>query len=278
MSRYFFSSAGALALIGSLAHPAGGEVRQWQVGSGGLSWESQRLSATAVSFSTPEAIQLVGFKSQDNIIPQLQWLDEFPSGFVAEQAQAHVWDNISFKQPNLPIVDGDDTTSTGERFKRFGVSQEGTILFFDLGTRFPANKIIFFPRQTGQDDQGRPYQDDFIRGYGISVNDGRSFNQENAPIYSLLKREEFTRESLAEIRFPLQFVRYIRLEVTSPNPFELAEFQLFGTGFAPFRGGPIHYARGRGIETVVADLEDMAGRLGERFMPNPHWPNLKNAG
>ncbi|MBI2970595.1 MAG: enoyl-CoA hydratase/isomerase family protein [Gammaproteobacteria bacterium] len=53
---------------------------------------------------------------------------------------------------------------------------------------------------------------------------------------------------------------------------------IFGTGFAPFRGGPIHYARGRGIETVVADLEDMAGRLGERFMPNPHWQNLKNAG
>jgi hypothetical protein len=224
---------GALLLAIQTVQPAAGEVRQWSIGAGGLSWESQRLSATAIGFGTPGAIQLLSFKSDQDIIPQLQWVDGFPSGYVAEQSQARIWDNISLKEPNLPIVDGSDTSSTGNRFKRFGVSQQGTNIFFDLGTRFPVNRIAFFPRQTGQDDQGRPYRDDYIRGYEISVNGGKSFNQEDAPIYSLLKREEFTAKDYTEILFPLQFVRYIRLEITSANPFEIAEFQVFGNGFAP---------------------------------------------
>ena len=30
---------------------------------------------------------------------------------------------------------------------------------------------------------------------------------------------------------------------------------IFGTGFAPFRGGPLHYARARGVPAIVARLE-----------------------
>ncbi len=232
-ARVLEAVVGALLLASQTAQPVAGEVRQWSIGAEGLSWESQLLSATAIGFGTPGAIQLLSFKSEQDIIPQLQWVDGFPSGYVAEQAQARIWDNISLKQPNLPIVDGSDTSSTGDRFKRFGVSQQGTSIFFDLGTRFPVNKVAFFPRQEGQDDQGRPYRDDYIRGYEISVNGGKNFNQEDAPIYSLLKREEFTAEDYTEILFPLQFVRYIRLEITSANPFEIAAFQVFGTGFAP---------------------------------------------
>ncbi|MBS0374929.1 MAG: enoyl-CoA hydratase/isomerase family protein [Proteobacteria bacterium] len=50
---------------------------------------------------------------------------------------------------------------------------------------------------------------------------------------------------------------------------------IFGTGFAPFRGGPIHYARRRGIGEVVARLESLAGRYGPRFRPDPHWSTLR---
>lgn len=52
---------------------------------------------------------------------------------------------------------------------------------------------------------------------------------------------------------------------------------IFGTGFAPFRGGPMHYARQRGFEGIVADLDDLAARLGDRFKPNSHWQLLKAA-
>jgi 3-hydroxyacyl-CoA dehydrogenase/enoyl-CoA hydratase/3-hydroxybutyryl-CoA epimerase len=50
---------------------------------------------------------------------------------------------------------------------------------------------------------------------------------------------------------------------------------IFATGFAPFRGGPMHYARSRGIEDVRRELERLAQRHGERFRPDPGWDQLK---
>jgi 3-hydroxyacyl-CoA dehydrogenase / enoyl-CoA hydratase / 3-hydroxybutyryl-CoA epimerase len=50
---------------------------------------------------------------------------------------------------------------------------------------------------------------------------------------------------------------------------------IFGTGFAPFRGGPVHYARTRGIDEVVAALERLAGTYGDRFRPDEGWARLK---
>jgi 3-hydroxyacyl-CoA dehydrogenase/enoyl-CoA hydratase/3-hydroxybutyryl-CoA epimerase len=46
---------------------------------------------------------------------------------------------------------------------------------------------------------------------------------------------------------------------------------IFATGFAPFRGGPLHYAIERGIANVTARLEELARRYGERFRPDPGW-------
>lgn len=49
---------------------------------------------------------------------------------------------------------------------------------------------------------------------------------------------------------------------------------IFGTGFAPFTGGPIHYARQRGIQTIVARLEELASTYGERFQPHESWAQV----
>lgn len=46
---------------------------------------------------------------------------------------------------------------------------------------------------------------------------------------------------------------------------------VFGTGFAPFRGGPIQYLREEGVEVVRARLERLARRHGERFKPRRGW-------
>ena len=40
---------------------------------------------------------------------------------------------------------------------------------------------------------------------------------------------------------------------------------VFGTGFAPFTGGPVHYMQHVGIDTVAARLDELAQRYGERF-------------
>ncbi len=50
---------------------------------------------------------------------------------------------------------------------------------------------------------------------------------------------------------------------------------IFGTGFAPFRGGPIAYARARGIADCMRRLADLTTRHGERFRPDPGWNLLE---
>src|SRR6266513_1525468 len=49
---------------------------------------------------------------------------------------------------------------------------------------------------------------------------------------------------------------------------------LFGTGFAPFRGGPLTYARARGVPAVVARLTELAARYGKRFQPDRGWASI----
>ncbi|HEX7340296.1 MAG TPA: 3-hydroxyacyl-CoA dehydrogenase NAD-binding domain-containing protein [Rhodanobacteraceae bacterium] len=48
---------------------------------------------------------------------------------------------------------------------------------------------------------------------------------------------------------------------------------IFGTGFAPFRGGPIQYIRSAGADALKARLEQLAQRHGSRFTPRPGWDN-----
>jgi 3-hydroxyacyl-CoA dehydrogenase/enoyl-CoA hydratase/3-hydroxybutyryl-CoA epimerase len=49
---------------------------------------------------------------------------------------------------------------------------------------------------------------------------------------------------------------------------------IFGTGFAPFRGGPLHYARARGVPAIIARLEELAAKHGPRFRPDAGWSAL----
>jgi len=50
---------------------------------------------------------------------------------------------------------------------------------------------------------------------------------------------------------------------------------IFATGFAPFRGGPMHYARTRGIADVRDTLKRLAQKYGPRFQPDPGWDTLR---
>jgi 3-hydroxyacyl-CoA dehydrogenase/enoyl-CoA hydratase/3-hydroxybutyryl-CoA epimerase len=49
---------------------------------------------------------------------------------------------------------------------------------------------------------------------------------------------------------------------------------VFATGFAPFRGGPLQYAKDRGVENVVQRLNALADRYGERFRPDAGWGRI----
>jgi 3-hydroxyacyl-CoA dehydrogenase/enoyl-CoA hydratase/3-hydroxybutyryl-CoA epimerase len=53
--------------------------------------------------------------------------------------------------------------------------------------------------------------------------------------------------------------------VATPDLIDRA--MVFGTGWAPHRGGPLRYADDRGLADVARALTELAGRLGPRFAP-----------
>lgn len=52
---------------------------------------------------------------------------------------------------------------------------------------------------------------------------------------------------------------------------------VFGTGFAPFRGGPLQYARERGVPGIILRLQQFEKQYGERFQPDAGWQSLITA-
>ncbi|MGN6117663.1 MAG: 3-hydroxyacyl-CoA dehydrogenase NAD-binding domain-containing protein [Nitrobacter sp.] len=50
---------------------------------------------------------------------------------------------------------------------------------------------------------------------------------------------------------------------------------IFGTGYAPFRGGPLNYARTRGPQDVADTLRTLAQKFGDRFAPDAGWADFK---
>jgi 3-hydroxyacyl-CoA dehydrogenase/enoyl-CoA hydratase/3-hydroxybutyryl-CoA epimerase len=52
---------------------------------------------------------------------------------------------------------------------------------------------------------------------------------------------------------------------------------VFATGFAPFRGGPLQYARARGVEQVIERLRQLEREHGARFAPDPGWSEVSTS-
>ncbi len=51
---------------------------------------------------------------------------------------------------------------------------------------------------------------------------------------------------------------------------------IFGTGFAPFRGGPLNYSLQEGLETITESMKQYGSKYGERFNPVKGWKLVKN--
>ncbi|MBD3670176.1 MAG: enoyl-CoA hydratase/isomerase family protein [Gammaproteobacteria bacterium] len=49
---------------------------------------------------------------------------------------------------------------------------------------------------------------------------------------------------------------------------------IFGTGFAPFRGGPVKYVRSEGVQVMRESMQQLEEKYGERFHPDAYWSQL----
>jgi 3-hydroxyacyl-CoA dehydrogenase/enoyl-CoA hydratase/3-hydroxybutyryl-CoA epimerase len=52
---------------------------------------------------------------------------------------------------------------------------------------------------------------------------------------------------------------------------------IFGTGFAPFRGGPLQHINASGAAALLVRLQELEQTHGRRFTPDPGWQELVDA-
>jgi len=62
------------------------------------------------------------------------------------------------------------------------------------------------------------------------------------------------------------------------DPDQLDGGMVYGTGFAPFRGGPLHYIETTGADTLFRRLQELEQRFGARFIPDPGWERVAGFG
>ncbi len=76
------------------------------------------------------------------------------------------------------------------------------------------------------------------------------------------------------LRMVNEAVRCLREQVVEDGDL-LDAGMVFGTGFAPFRGGIIGYVRTRGSEAIQQQLDRLAEQFGDRFRRDAGWQQLK---
>ena len=152
----------------------------------------------------------------------------------------------SILSPNAPqivsqlpsMIDGDPSTALDLRATQSGQSARvlGIIINLDLGARFGINRFRFFPRNGDPSfpTPEFPHQNDFMRGYEVFINDGTPDMQiEGVPILTTVAVDGQNEDPVVDVTIPPQYVRFVRLKSIATRGFEVAEFQVFGTGFVP---------------------------------------------
>ena len=91
------------------------------------------------------------------------------------------------------MIDGNPETAFRRKAATAGelVIARGIIMDLDLGARFGVNRLRFFPRNTVREAPQFKFENDFMRGYSLALNDGsEETSVEGRPQYINLTRVE----------------------------------------------------------------------------------------
>ena len=209
---------GALVLLSAV--PASGRVEQWTFGGQGEAWQQPEAVLVALE-TTP----------QRQLRPQFTRPDQNLSVTAAQRGGGIDTPIPTLKSTSLEgnelanMIDGDPNVA----FRSELSNNHGVFLVLDLGASLGVSRIVFYSRPPAG---GQQYP--FLQGYRLSINDGRPETQSTAgPVWTVIDRRSPNRDSYVEAHFPLQFVRYIKLESLVAFDWEIAEFEVYGEGYAP---------------------------------------------
>lgn len=99
------------------------------------------------------------------------------------------------------------------------------------------------------------------------------YNKKKKPIKKRLSKSADVPKDLADrmvMRMVNEAMSCLREKVVGDADL-LDAGMIFGTGFAPFRGGPINYAKSIGVEQFSNRMQELANSYGERFKADEGW-------
>jgi len=110
-------------------------------------------------------------------------------------------------------------------------------------------------------------------GKGFYLFDGKK-TRLDANIYQFLGVSPTKKLSAEEIQKRVIYILineagYVLEEQIARKPRDVDVGMIFGTGFAPFRGGPLRFADSTGIANILRDIKVFQDRVGSRYTPAP---------
>lgn len=220
----------------------GSQGLSWESGGGGIPATVIRTTRTVERTNAPGGVIEYSPQGRSNwIFPQrADTTRNIAVGAASPERGGEITSpNTQRIRTNLPnIIDDDGITALDLRSAAGGQSARvlGILIDLDLGARFGVNRFRFFPRNAdpAYPAPNFPFQSDFMRGFEIFVNDGTEETQrEGIPILQTVAIQTQNTESVVDILIPPQYVRFIRLKSLTTAGFEIAELQVFGTGYVP---------------------------------------------
>lgn len=106
----------------------------------------------------------------------------------------------------------------------------GIWIILDFGTPVGIHRVRFYPRNALVETPSAPFQDDFMRGYELWINERETNTAQNAPDH-LVVREARNEEAVVDVPVPPQYVRLVKLRSIASTPFEIDEVEVYGTGY-----------------------------------------------
>ena len=213
------------------------QVERFVIGDEGHPWEEWGAFDALDGLSLPGSVQPRRTTSQVNILRELRangrlFVGEKPSADSGYRPgrDGRIWSlNIPVTEnPNLFLLaDGLADTVAFDYFDRIS-SNAGVSIVVDLGLPFPVNEISFYPLSFGR------HIELYVRGYELFANDGspEKVDERGGPVFTLLAENPTNVDVVVRDRgFSPQHIRYIKLRITAPQPFELDQLEVRGEGF-----------------------------------------------
>ncbi len=178
------------------------------------------------------------------------------------------------------LTEGNDMRIIDRTMKNFGMAMGPIELFDEVGIDVAA-KVAKILRQTMGDrmadsdilqkmiDDGRLGKKT-NRGFYLYTGKKREFDPRiKSLIKSVQKAESKEADMIRRMVYPMvnEAARCLE-EKIALRPRDVDVGMIFGTGFAPFRGGLLKYADQVGLDKIIDHLTHLSEKYGERFKPS----------